>query len=97
LKLNPEQVQIFTPTPSTYSTMMYHTGVNPMDRKEIFVEKDTNSKEKQKELIVGKPKFNKYQGKRPFKKTADEFDTHTNRAAAVQNKKSDGNSNRKRR
>nr|MDA3843051.1 DUF3362 domain-containing protein [Candidatus Kapabacteria bacterium] len=79
LKLNPEQVQIFTPTPSTYSTMMYHTGVNPMDKKEIFVEKDPNRKEKQKELIVGKPKFNKYQGKRPAKKRAEDFDIQKNR------------------
>ncbi len=29
LKTNPEQVQIFTPTPSTYSSLMHHTGLNP--------------------------------------------------------------------
>ena len=29
LKINPEQVQIFTPTPSTYSSVMYHTGLDP--------------------------------------------------------------------
>ena len=29
LKLNPEQVQIFTPTPSTYSTLMYYTELDP--------------------------------------------------------------------
>ncbi|MCK7471896.1 MAG: hypothetical protein MZU95_14755 [Desulfomicrobium escambiense] len=30
LKLEPEQVQIFTPTPSTYSTLMYYTGAGPI-------------------------------------------------------------------
>ncbi|MFH0888106.1 MAG: YgiQ family radical SAM protein [Planctomycetota bacterium] len=29
LMINPEQVQIFTPTPSTYSTLMYYTEMDP--------------------------------------------------------------------
>lgn len=29
LNTNPEQVQIFTPTPSTYSTLMYYTEMDP--------------------------------------------------------------------
>jgi uncharacterized radical SAM protein YgiQ len=54
LKMNPEQVQIFTPTPSTYSTLMYYTGYNPLTKSKIFVEKDLNKKSKQKEIITGK-------------------------------------------
>ena len=37
LNINPEQVQIFTPTPSTFSTLMYYTGLDPFTLKKIFV------------------------------------------------------------
>ncbi|MGA2143084.1 MAG: DUF3362 domain-containing protein, partial [Brevinematales bacterium] len=52
LGINPEQVQIFTPTPSTYSSLMYYTGKDPFTGQSIFVEKDTNKKERQKAAIV---------------------------------------------
>ena len=51
LKLNPEQVQIFTPTPSTYSSLIYYTGIEAFTRKKIFVEKDLKKKEEQKKAI----------------------------------------------
>jgi uncharacterized radical SAM protein YgiQ len=54
LKMNPEQAQIFTPTPSTYSTLMYYTGLDPKTRKPIFVEKDVYKKEKQKSIVIKK-------------------------------------------
>jgi len=54
LKINPEQAQIFTPTPSTYATLMYYTGLHPITRQPIFVEKDMRKKEKQKEIVVTK-------------------------------------------
>lgn len=54
LRLNPEQVQVFTPTPSTYSTLMYYTEMDPWTREKIFVEKDPIKKQKQKDLIVSK-------------------------------------------
>lgn len=54
LKTNPEQVQIFTATPSTYSTLMYHTGTDPLSQRGIFVEKERHLKEKQKEAVVPK-------------------------------------------
>ena len=53
LRIKPEQVQIFTPTPSTYSTLMYHTGLDPFTGKKIFVEKSLRGKEKQKEVVTG--------------------------------------------
>lgn len=52
LKLSPEQVQIFIPAPSTYSGIMYHTNLDPFTGKEIFVEKNSRKKEKQKKLII---------------------------------------------
>ena len=54
LKLNPEQVQIFTPTPSTYSTLMYHTERDPFTEKAIYVEKDLKKKGRQKGIVVEK-------------------------------------------
>ncbi len=57
LKMNPEQAQVFTPTPSTYSAVMYYTERDPKTRKKIFVEKDTRRKEKQKAIVVKKETF----------------------------------------
>jgi uncharacterized radical SAM protein YgiQ len=54
LQMNPEQAQVFTPTPSTYSAVMYYTEMDPKTRKKIFVEKDTKRKEKQKAIVVAK-------------------------------------------
>lgn len=52
LGLHPEQVQIFTPTPSTYSTLMYWTGRDPFTGKQIYVEKSVSNREKQKNLVT---------------------------------------------
>lgn len=54
LNINPEQVQVFTPTPSTYSTAMYFTGINPLTGKEVFSEKSFKKKNIQKQIVVGK-------------------------------------------
>jgi uncharacterized radical SAM protein YgiQ len=50
LKIHPEQVQIFTPTPSTNATLMYYCE-RDLSWNEIFVEKDRNNKQKQKRII----------------------------------------------
>jgi len=54
LNINPEQVQIFTPTPSTYSTLMYYTEQDPFTGEPIFVEKNPERKQKQKKIVVHK-------------------------------------------
>ncbi|MBA4311096.1 MAG: YgiQ family radical SAM protein [Chlorobiaceae bacterium] len=54
LKTNPEQVQIFTPTPSTYSTLMYYTEINPWTGEKLFVEKNLGEKNKRKKIITNK-------------------------------------------
>jgi uncharacterized radical SAM protein YgiQ len=54
LQIHPEQVQVFTPTPSTYSSLMYYTELDPFSGKPIFVEKDARRKEHQKEIVTGK-------------------------------------------
>ena len=57
LKINPEQAQVFTPTPGTYSAVMYYTEMDPFAKEKIFVEKDTLRKERQKEIVVAKKSF----------------------------------------
>ena len=49
---NPEQVQIFTPTPSTWATCAYYTGLDE-DGNNIYVEKSLSKKEKYKSIIMG--------------------------------------------
>ncbi|WP_417912648.1 YgiQ family radical SAM protein [Candidatus Electronema sp. TJ] len=53
LKVLPKQVQIFTPTPSTWSTVMYWTGENPFTGQPCYVEKDARRRERQKETLSG--------------------------------------------
>jgi radical SAM superfamily enzyme YgiQ (UPF0313 family) len=54
LHISPEQVQIFTPLPSTYSALMYYTEMDPFTGEKLFVEKDMGKKEKQKRILVDK-------------------------------------------
>ncbi len=70
LKLNPEQVQIFTPTPSTYATLMYYTETNPFTGEQLYVEKEVSKKEKQKNILTIKGKNgNKFGRGKNFKST----------------------------
>jgi uncharacterized radical SAM protein YgiQ len=54
LKHLPQQVQIFTPTPSTWSTLMYWTGINPFTGQNCFVERQGKGCERQKEAMTDK-------------------------------------------
>lgn len=47
----PEQVQDFYPTPSTMSTVMYYTGVDPETMKPVYVCKNPHEKAMQRALI----------------------------------------------
>lgn len=47
LNIMPEQVQDFTPTPMTLSTVMYYTGINPFTGKEVFSARTRNEKKLQ--------------------------------------------------
>ena len=52
LRTNPEQVQIFTPTPSTVSTMMYFTRRNYDNTKDLKSEHSMQMKQKQKDTLL---------------------------------------------
>lgn len=47
----PEQVQDFYPTPSTISTCMYYTGLDPRDMKPVYVTTNPHEKAMQRALI----------------------------------------------
>lgn len=47
----PQQVQDFYPTPSTVSTVMYYTGIDPRDGSKVYVCKNPHEKAMQRALI----------------------------------------------
>jgi uncharacterized radical SAM protein YgiQ len=51
LGIKPEQVQDFTPTPMTLSTLIYYTGFNPYTDKKVFVVRRPEDKKRQKEYF----------------------------------------------
>lgn len=50
-----EGVQIFTPTPMTRSTCMYHTGLDPATGKPVFVPRTFTEKKEQKKMLSSSP------------------------------------------
>jgi uncharacterized radical SAM protein YgiQ len=50
-KLSPEQVQDFYPTPSTISTCMYYTGLDPRTMQPVYVATNPHEKAMQRALI----------------------------------------------
>ncbi len=47
----PEQVQDFYPTPSTISTCMYYTGVDPRTMQKVYIPQNPHEKAMQRALI----------------------------------------------
>ena len=49
-----EGVQIFTPTPMTRSTCMYHTGRDPVTGASVFVPRTYTEKKEQKRMLFSR-------------------------------------------
>ncbi len=49
-----EQVQDFTPTPMTVSSVMFYTGIDPRTMKPVFTERDPEKKRRQKSFFFRK-------------------------------------------
>ena len=49
-----DQVQDFTPTPMTTSSVMFYTGLDPRSMKKVFVERDIERKREQKSFFFRK-------------------------------------------
>jgi radical SAM superfamily enzyme YgiQ (UPF0313 family) len=50
--MRPRQVQDFIPTPMSMATCMYHTGIDPFTKKDVFTAKDLYEKRLQKALLL---------------------------------------------
>ena len=57
---NPEQVQDFYPTPSTLSSAMYYTGIDPRTMDKVYVPTDPHEKAMQRALIQYRDPKNYY-------------------------------------
>lgn len=49
-----DQVQDFTPTPMTTSSVMYYTGMDPKNMQKVFVERDIQKKREQKSFFFNR-------------------------------------------
>ncbi|MEE9936423.1 MAG: YgiQ family radical SAM protein [Deltaproteobacteria bacterium] len=71
LHIVPEQVQIFTPLPSTWSSVLYRTQTDPATGRKIFVEKDPGKRQRQKDILTADGKRpgpqEKHKNRRPAK------------------------------
>ena len=59
-----DQVQDFTPTPMTTSSVMFYTGLDPKNLDKIFVERDQERKKEQKSCFFKTTTKTKYKTKR---------------------------------
>ena len=48
---NLEQVQDFTPTPMTFATEMYYTGINPYTLEKVYTPRTKKDKEDQRKFF----------------------------------------------
>ncbi len=56
LKIQPEQVQDFTPTPMTLASTIFYTGIDPYSLKKVFVARHPEDKLKQRDFFFMKEK-----------------------------------------
>jgi len=64
-----DQVQDFTPTPMTTSSIMFYTGLDPRDMKPVFCEHDPEKKQRQKSFFFknsSKKSGDRLQGSKQF-------------------------------
>jgi uncharacterized radical SAM protein YgiQ len=55
LRLQPEQVQDFTPTPMTHASAVFYSGIDPVSGEKIYVVRRAAEKLRQKEWFFKKP------------------------------------------
>ena len=51
-----DQVQDFTPTPMTTSSVMFYTGLDPKNLENVYVERDIEKKREQKSFFFKRGK-----------------------------------------
>lgn len=70
--IRPEQVQDFYPTPSTASTTMYYTGIDPFSGNEVYIPDSYEEKKIQRALL----QYNRPENKALVKKAIDNSGRH---------------------
>jgi uncharacterized radical SAM protein YgiQ len=85
LGIRPEQVQDFTPTPMTLSTLMYYTGIDPFTGKKVYVARDIEQKRRQKEFFF----WHKHEGKSFIQKNLRKSDRTLQQAQRQPGRKTD--------
>ncbi len=65
-----EQVQLFTPTPLTLSSVIFYTGINPYTGESVYVAKSKEDRQKQHSYFFSSQADNE----KPYKKTKHEFE-----------------------
>jgi uncharacterized radical SAM protein YgiQ len=73
LGIRPEQVQDFTPTPMTLSTLIYYTGKDPFTGKKVFVATRPEEKKRQKEFFFRTHDLSAGSGSHRHEATSDRF------------------------
>lgn len=63
LNQNPKQIQVFTPTPMTFSTAMYFSGINPYSKEPVYVPSTVQEKNKQKDALLSNTRKPQYKHK----------------------------------
>ena len=71
-RLRVEQVQIFTPTPGTRSTCMWHTGLDPDNGEEVYVPRSRRERELQKAVLLFHLLENRKQVEQAFREVGRE-------------------------
>ena len=66
-----DQVQDFTPTPMTTSSVMFWSGLDPRDMTPVFTEHDMERKKAQKSLFFKNSSKNSGKGVRNSKKSTN--------------------------
>ena len=51
-KIKPEQMQDFTPTPMTLSSVMYYCGFNPANNEQLYVTKSVEEKRLNNQVVM---------------------------------------------
>ena len=59
-----DQVQDFTPTPMTASSVMFYTGLDPRTMEPVFVERNIDRKRTQKSFFFKKSQNNSFKSKK---------------------------------
>ena len=72
LNMRPEQVQDFYPTPGTASTVMFYTGIDPINGKKVYVASDYEEKRMQRALLQYTKKENSELVRQALKKCGRE-------------------------